>query len=189
MEDTGSIRSHGGYDELSALYRIATLTTAYENPAAVVEEILRIIEQVVHCDRSVLFLYDEDADVLRLQDPRDRGFVLPLSEPTILRRVLHSGLGEVVNDVDADDESNPIFADALNARQLVAAPLVLTDKTLGVVGAVNSRRGAFTHEDLRLLTVLADRVALTIENGELVGRLQRQVKELEGLHRLSRLLL
>jgi signal transduction histidine kinase len=189
MTEPESIRSQGGYDELSALYRIATLSTAYENPAAVVEEILRIIEQVVQCDRSVLFLYDEDADVLRLQDSRDRGFVLPLSEPTILRRVLHSGLGEVVNDVDADAESNPMFADALNARQLVAAPLVLTDKTLGVVGAINSRRGAFTHEDLRLLTVLADRVALTIENGELVARLQRQVQELEGLHRLSRLLL
>ncbi|MDQ3953457.1 MAG: GAF domain-containing protein [Actinomycetota bacterium] len=189
MQDAGSIRSQGGYDELSAMYRIATLSTAYGDPAAVVEEILRIIEQVVHCDRSVLFLYDEGADVLRLQDPRDRGFVLPLSEPTILRRVLNSGLGEVVNDVDADAESNPIFADALNARQLVAAPLVLTDKTLGVVGALNSRRGAFTHEDLRLLTVLADRVALTIENGQLVGRLQRQVQELEGLHRLSRLLL
>ncbi|HEV2755600.1 MAG TPA: GAF domain-containing protein [Actinomycetota bacterium] len=187
--DEASIRSQGGYDELSALYRIATLSTAYGNFAAVVEEILRIIEQVVHCERSVLFLYDEDADVLRLQGARDRGFVLPLSEPTILRRVLHSGLGEVVNEVDADVESNPMFADALNARQLVAAPLVLTDKTLGVVGALNSRRGAFTHEDLRLLTVLADRVALTIENGELVGALQRQVQELDGLHRLSRLLL
>ncbi|HEX2056936.1 MAG TPA: GAF domain-containing protein [Actinomycetota bacterium] len=189
MTETESIRSQGGYDELSALYRIATLSTAYGNPAAVVEEILRVIEQVVHCDRSVLFLYDEGADVLRLQDSRDRGLVLPMSEPTILRRVLNSGLGEVVNDVDADPDSNPIFADSLNARQLVAAPLVLTDKTLGVVGAVNSRRGAFTHEDLRLLTVLADRVALTIENGQLVGRLQRQVQELEGLHRLSRLLL
>ncbi|HEX2195418.1 MAG TPA: GAF domain-containing protein [Actinomycetota bacterium] len=189
MDDAGSIRSQGGYDELSALYRIATLSTAYGDPAAVVEEILRIIEQVVHCDRSVMFLYDEAADVLRLQGARDRGFVLPLSEPTILRRVLNSGLGEVVNDVDSDSDSNPMFADALKARQLVAAPLVLTDKTLGVVGAINSRRGAFTHEDLRLLTVLADRVALTIENGELVGRLQRQVQELEGLHRLSRLLL
>ena len=189
MTDTASFRSRGGYDELSALYRIATLSTAYGNPAAVVEEILRVIEQVVHCDRSVLFLYDEEADQLRLQDPRDRGLVVPLSEPTILRRVLHSGLGEVVNDVDADAEGNPVFAEELGARQLVAAPLVLTDKTLGVVGALNSRRGAFTHEDLRLLTVLADRVALTIENGELVARLQRQVQELEGLHRLSRLLL
>ena len=189
MEDTGSIRSQGGYDELSALYRIATLSTSYGNPAAVTEEILRVVEQVVHCDRSVLFLYDEAADVLRLQDARDRGYVVPLSEPTILRRVLHSGLGEVVNDVDADPESNPIFADSLNARQLVAAPLVSTDKTLGVVGAINSRRGSFTHEDLRILTVLADRVALTIENAELVARLQRQVQELEGLHRLSRLLL
>ena len=189
MAESGSIRSQGGYDELSALYSIATLSTAYGNPTGVVEEILKIIEQVVHCDRSVLFLYDEAADVLRLQDSRDRGFVVPLSEPTILRRVLHSGLGEVVNDVDADAEGNPVFSDTLNARQLVAAPLVLTDKTLGVVGAVNSRRGAFTHEDLRILTVLADRVALTIENGELVARLQRQVQELEGLHRLSRLLL
>ena len=189
MDDAPSIRSQGGYDELSALYRIATLSTAYGNPKAVVEEILRVIEQVVHCDRSVLFLYDEEADVLRLQDPRDRGLVLPMSEPTILRRVLNSGLGEVVNEVDADAENNPVLADELGARQLVAAPLVLTDKTLGVVGAINSRRGSFTHEDLRLLTVLADRVALTIENGELVGRLQRQVQELEGLHRLSRLLL
>jgi signal transduction histidine kinase len=184
-----SIRSHGGYDELSALYRIATLSTAYGDPAAVVQEILRVIEQVVHCDRSVLFLYDEAADTLTLEDGRNGAYVLPLSEPTILRRVLHSGRGEVVNDVDADLESNPIVADAMKARQLVAAPLVLTDKKLGVVGAINSRRGSFTHEDLRLLTVLADRVALTIENGQLVDTLRRQVQELDGLHRLSRLLL
>ncbi|MDQ3958647.1 MAG: GAF domain-containing protein, partial [Actinomycetota bacterium] len=188
MEETGSLRSEGGYDELSALYRIATLSTAYGDSAAVVEEILRVIEQVVHCDRSVLFLYD-GADTLRLQDSRTNGLALSMSEPTILRRVLHSGRGEVVNDIDGDPDSNPVLADALGARQLVAAPLVLTDKMLGVVGAVNSRRGAFTHEDLRLLTVLADRVALTIENGQLVDTLRQQVQELEGLHRLSRLLI
>ncbi|MDQ3982541.1 MAG: GAF domain-containing protein, partial [Actinomycetota bacterium] len=171
------IRSHGGYDELSALYRIATLSTAYGDPSAVVQEILRVIEQVVHCDRSVLFLYDEEADTLTLEDGRNGNYVVTLSEPSILRRVLHSGRGEVVNDVDADSESNPTVADALKARQLVAAPLVLTDKTLGVVGAINSRRGSFTHEDLRLLTVLADRVALTIQNGQLVDTLRRQVQE------------
>ena len=189
MEEDSTLRSAGGYDELSALYRIATLPTAYGDPEEVVSEILRIIEQVVHCDRSVLFLYDEESDTLRLQGSGTNGLTVALSEPTILRRILHSGRGEVVNDVAGDLESDPLVADGLKVRQIVAAPLVLTDKVLGVVGAVNSRRGSFTHEDLRLLTVLADRVALTIENGQLVGTLRTQVQELDGLHRLSRLLI
>jgi signal transduction histidine kinase len=53
---------------------------------------------------------------------------------------------------------------------------------------VNSRRGAFSEDDLRVLTSVADRAAITIEATRLHAELERQKSELDGLHRLSRLL-
>src|SRR5918999_1097292 len=59
---------------------------------------------------------------------------------------------------------------------------------LGVLTAVNSLQGAFNDSDVRMVSILADRAALTIENSQLLAKLERQVQELVGLQRLSKLL-
>ncbi|MGH2730028.1 MAG: GAF domain-containing protein, partial [Actinomycetota bacterium] len=176
-------------DELTAFYRIATLSPSGGDLDLVINEILRISADLVACERPLLFLHDPDADELCLYSPfEENGERLPMSEPSIVRRVFHSGRGEVVNDVPGDPESNPRLAEIVRARQVTAAPLIVGDRSLGVVTVVNSRRGAFTEDDLRVLTTLADRGALTIEATQLHAELGRQQRELDGLHRLSRLL-
>jgi signal transduction histidine kinase len=176
-------------DELSAFKRIMTLSPARGDQDLVINEILRMVADVVSCDRPLVLLHDADADEMCLYSPfAENGMHVPMSEPSIVRRIFHSGRGEVVNDVPADPDSNPILAEATSARQLAAAPLIVGDQRLGVVAAINSRRGAFTGDDLRILTILSDRAALTIQACQLRADLQRQQRELDGLHRLSRLL-
>lgn len=179
----------GAVGELSALYRIAALSSMHGDMGLVINEVLRVIGEVVSCDRPLLVLYDEDADEMTLYSSTfEQTQRFSLGEASVLRRVFHTGTAEVVNDLPADPDSNPRIREAMSARQAVLAPLNAGEKRLGVVAAINSRRGAFNDADLRLLTVLADRTALTIENTLLVSTLQRQVHELDGLHRLSRLL-
>lgn len=175
--------------ELSALYRIAALSSTHGDIGLVINEVLRVIGEVISCDRPLLVLHDEDVDDLVLYSSSfEQAERFSLSETSVLRRIFHTGTAEVVNDLTVDPDSNPGLRDAMEARQAVLAPLNAGERRLGVVAAINSRRGAFTDADLRLLTVLADRTALTIENTQLVSTLQRQVHELDGLHRLSRLL-
>lgn len=175
-------------DELGALYRVATLGASGDGEPSVVDDVLRAVADVVPCERPLLFLFDDGADEIHVHSLDGELHPLSTSEPSIVRRIHHSGIGEVVNEVVADPDSSPVQADALDARQLVGAPLQVGRDRLGVVAALNSRRGAFAAADLRLLEALANRAALALENERLRATLHRQSQELTGLHRLSRLL-
>ena len=176
-------------DELAALYRIAALGTAQGDTGLVVNEILRIVEELVACERPLLFLYDSLHEEVTLHTSYGEDLMrLPLADCGPIRRVLLNQIGEVSNEIAADEEDRGTLIAEIGIRQYVAAPLVAGQDDFGVIAAINSCRGAFTEGDLQLLTILADRAALTLENSQLFSRLHRQVQELEGLQRISKLL-
>ncbi|MGH2807721.1 MAG: ATP-binding protein [Actinomycetota bacterium] len=177
------------YDELAALYRVASLSTSQDDPAGVMQEVVSVVEASLDCERAVLLLYDDATDELYLPKPAARAELrIKLSESPLLRRVLRSRTAEVNNDAAAEGDDRHLLVERYALRQVVAAPLTAGQKEFGVLLAVNSTRGAFGDSDLRLLTIIGDRAALTIENATLVATLQRQVRELDGLQRLSTLL-
>src|SRR2546430_923451 len=55
-------------------------------------------------------------------------------------------------------------------RALLAVPLAVGGECRGILYVASRRPGAFTHEDQALLTVVAARVGLLIENAELAQR-------------------
>lgn len=176
-------------NELTALHRIAALGTHDGDLNTVVREILRAIDDVTPCEQPLVFLHDEEADELRTFLGRgDEWKRIRLSEPGIIRRIFTSGRGEVLNDVTADPDATEVLTELRGARQIAGAPLVAGDSRLGVIAAVNSRGGAFTDLDLRLLSLLADRAAITLRSAHLRATLERQGRELDGLQRLSQLL-
>lgn len=175
--------------ELQAMHRIASMSMFEEGLGGAIREILRCIEDVVACERGVLFLYDEDSDDMRAfvgtgeEQPR-----LSLGTPGIIRRVFNSARAELVHDVLADPDASPALAELYDSRNLVAAPLVSGESRIGVALAVNSKSGSFTQQDLSVLSVLADKAAAMVRGAELCADLDRQGRELDGLQRLSRLL-
>jgi signal transduction histidine kinase len=177
-----------GFGRLEALYKLASVGRSESQESKVVDESLRIMREVVGCIRPVLFLVNDVREEMRVVTSSGPEGVLLLSEPSIVRRIFESGRGEVVNDVVADRDSTPLLADDLGAQQLVAAPATVGVERIGVVAAVNALRGTFSEDDLRHLTLLGEQTASAIDNLRLRSTLHRQVQEIEGLHRLSRLL-
>ncbi len=176
--------------ELSLLHRIAAIGTRERSLEHVVREVLRVTPDVVPSERAVLFLYDEEKDWLRsfARDGQEEE-ALSLGEPGIVRRVFASGRAEIVNEVGTDPDASPLLQETYRTRQVALAPLVAGDERLGVVAAINSQHGAFTDRDLQILSAVADRAAIAARHVRLSAILQRQSRELEGLHRLARLLL
>jgi signal transduction histidine kinase len=174
--------------QLEALYRLASADGSEDHEDLVIKETLRVTREVVGCIKPALFLAEDGRESMRIVLSSSPDGLLPLSEPSIVRRVYQSGRGEAVNDVVGDRESSPVLADDLGAQQCVAAPVTVGDKRIGVVAGVNSLRGRFTDDDLKLITILGDQAACALDNARLRSTLQRQVQEIEGLHRLSRLL-
>jgi signal transduction histidine kinase len=187
LDPTGDERAAGSTDELAALYRIAELSAARADADAV-SDVLRLVPEVIPCERPLIFLYEESSDQMHVHDVDGEGVVSPMSAPSIVRRIFHSGRAEIVNDVFGDRDSDTVLTEGFGGRQIAAAPMEVAHGRLGVVAAVNSPRGAFVETDLQFLMLVADRAASMIENAQLRELMDRQSQELTGLQRVSRLL-
>jgi len=91
----------------------------------------------------------------------------------------------------ADGEAGrelPTGADLIftsKARSLLAVPLVVTGKVLGVLEAVNKDSAHYTEEDVTILETLAAAAAAAIDRDHLQHRLDASLAELSDLDRLK----
>ncbi len=89
----------------------------------------------------------------------------------------------LVNDVAADRD---YIACVPGVRAELAIPLIIKNRCIGVLD-INARQADyFTEEHARLLTVLASRIAIAIENARLYTRVVRQAQNLKLLNEISR---
>src|SRR3954463_4225202 len=63
-------------------------------------------------------------------------------------------------------------------RSELAVPLIVKDKLIGVIDLEAPQRNYFTEEHKRLLTLIASRIAIGIENARLYTRTNRQARTL-----------
>jgi signal transduction histidine kinase len=177
-----------GADELAVLRLATAIGQAGVDEATLVSDLLELVGDVLNSDHPMLFLYSPESDEMCSHSLAGGPRVLPLSEPSIIRRVLVSNRGEIVNDAAGDPDFNPRLGEGKELRQLVAAPLTTGRGRIGVIAAVNSERGAFVERELGMLTKLASTAAFLLENAQLHETVGRQARELSALHRLAQLL-
>jgi signal transduction histidine kinase len=147
-------------------------------------------------------LTDSDGASILLQDPRTgelrfqtavaqsgqlAGIPVPI-EGSIAGAVLTSGKPRVVPDVRADPRYYREVGQqiGMEIRSLLAVPLQIQDRRIGVLEAVNKRgAGSFSQDDVETLMALAAQAAVAIENARLVGALQQAYDRLGQLDRLK----
>jgi sigma-B regulation protein RsbU (phosphoserine phosphatase) len=89
----------------------------------------------------------------------------------------------LVGDVSAD----PRYISALpNVRSELAVPLIVKNRVIGVIDIESPLPNHFTEEHKRLLTLIASRMAIGIENARLYTRISRQAKTLLLLNEIAR---
>jgi len=71
------------------------------------------------------------------------------------------------------------------ARSEIAIPLIVGAEVIGIIDIQSSRVDAFSEDDERIVSVFAERAALSIENAHLYQRQQRQLAFLESLHQID----
>src|SRR5499425_61322 len=89
----------------------------------------------------------------------------------------------LVGDVSAD----PRYISAVpNVRSELAVPLIVKNHLIGVIDIESPQPHHFTEEHKRLLTLIASRMAIGIENARLYTRISRQAKTLLLLYEIAR---
>jgi len=87
------------------------------------------------------------------------------------------GLPVVINEGTDTSNYEPLVPDPGMERNLMAAWLLTKEKILGVL-RVSDKEGDFVEEDAKILIILANHMAVAMENGELYRDLQAKMEEL-----------
>lgn len=93
--------------------------------------------------------------------------------------------GEAVLVNNVEEDSRYIKADK-EMRSELAIPLIVKNRTIGVLDVASTKPGNFSESDQHLLTLLAGRLANAIEQARLYENLQTQARTLSLMHEVSR---
>ncbi len=87
----------------------------------------------------------------------------------------------------ADATQEDFYIEALpNVHSELAIPLIVKNRVIGVIDIEAREKGYFTEEHKRLLTLIASRMAVGIENARLHTRITRQARTLLLLNEIAR---
>jgi len=89
----------------------------------------------------------------------------------------------LVNDVANDSR---YISAVPNVRSEIAVPLIVKNRVIGVIDIESPQANHFTEDHKRLLTLIASRMAVGIENARLYTRITRQAKTLLLLNEIAR---
>lgn len=109
------------------------------------------------------------------------GHKLGVGRTGVVGRVAQTGLPRIALDVGADQFyfDNP---DLPETRSEIALPLKVGGQVIGVLDVQSKQPEAFSESDTEVLQVMADQIALAIENARHIEETQQTVEELRSLY-------
>jgi len=152
-------------------------------------QVVRLVSERFDFYHAGIFLLDERGEYAILQAANSeggqrmlaRGHKLQVGKVGVVGYTAGSGKPRIAQDVGADViyYDNP---DMPNTRSELALPLVVRGAVIGVLDVQSTQANAFSREDLEVLQILADQIALAIDNTKLIQTSQRTLVELEQLY-------
>jgi len=185
--------------QLATLNEITRQLTSTLEQEPLLKNILENAVSILNCEAGTLFLMDEQSDDLVF-----RVTVGPVAS-NLLGQRLPAGTGVVgravqsrapVIENDAQRSMSTRFDDTdkqtgFTSRSLLAVPMQIKDRVLGVIEVINRRDGLpFVADDQNILTAFAGQAAVAIENARLLEltdqELEKRVEELQVMGRIVR---
>jgi len=149
--------------------------------------VLKLAAKVAGAETASLLLWDPHSRELYFHTalglgPAAAQVRLPLGQG-IAGCVAQSRRPEIINDVRADRRWSPRMdkKSGFVTRSILAVPMLLKGRLVGVVEAINKRRGAFSDEDRRVLEAFASQAAVAVENAALFSSLQEERRKLHTI--------
>jgi GAF domain-containing protein len=181
--------------ELSILYNISQVLASTRDLDELLAIVIEEVNKALLCEGSGVLLYDETRDDLYWRVVRDaRGILAPQTE--VMRLPMHGSIaGWVfrnnkparVNDTSKDKRYYPGLSakTGFPIKKVLQVPLNTTEKTIGVLMAMNKIGGDFSPQDEALQMSMAATIALAIENATVYEKLKKSRDDLEMIYNSS----
>jgi len=170
------------------LLEVADAVNATLDLDELLERVSRLLQKIIRFDIFAILLLDAKTDELR--------FRFSIGHPQEVVQKFRARMGQgitglaaqrreavLVNDVTAEPR---YIGSVPEVRSELAVPLIVKNRVIGVLDLQAPELNYFSQEHARLLTVIASRIAVAIENARLYTRTSRQAQILTVLNEISR---
>jgi len=178
--------------ELQAAAEIARDTTSTLSLEPLLARIVTLLKDrfgFYHCS---IFLMDETGTYAQIKESTGRAgeelkkhsHQLAVGSKSVIGNTTASGNPVVVNDVRHSPiyYPNPLLPDT---RSEMAIPLKIAGKVIGALDIQSKHPSAFTQDELSVLQILSDQIAVAIENARAYEMSQKAVSEMQELDRVK----
>ena len=163
---------------------------AGQDPEQVYAAVHRAAVQLMPSEAFVITLLDEESHETVGVYLVDKGGRCPVDRAPagvgLSALVVSSGKPVITNDLMVDPIPGSVhFGEEDEVRSILAVPLRLGEKVIGMLSVQSYQPHAYTGDDQTLLEMLAANAAVAIENARLYAETVRRLKELEAVNHIS----
>jgi len=170
------------------LLEVADVVNATLDLDELLQRVARLLQKVIRFDIFAILLLDPKTDELSIR--------FSLGHPQEVAQSFRARVGQGITGLAAkrreavlvnDVTTHPSYIGSVpEVRSELAVPLIVKNRVIGVLDLQAPELAYFSQEHARLLTLIASRIAIAIENARLYTRTSRQAKILTVLNEISR---
>ncbi len=187
--ETARLLSERRAEELQSISEISRIISSEQRLDTLLSLITRLVSEKFDFYHTGIFLIEETRQFAVLQAANSeggqrmlaRGHRLEVGHTGLVGNVAQTGISRIALDVGSDAVyfDNP---DLPKTRSEMALPLNLRGATIGVLDVQSTKPGAFTENDAKTLSILADQIAIAIDNARLFGQNRQALDEVQSLY-------
>lgn len=189
--DAANQRNERRAKQFEAIAQVSRVINQTREIDSLLPQITQVISQQFGFYHVGIFLMDANSEYAVLiasnssggQRMLARNHKLKVGQTGIVGYVAGTGLPRIALDTGADAIffNNPDLPDT---RSEIALPLLRQGREImGILDVQSREPNAFNQEDVRILSTLADQVAIAIENARLFEQTQSAIQEAESFYR------
>jgi K+-sensing histidine kinase KdpD len=148
------------------------------------QQITATATELLDCEASSILLYDEKNPRLYFaaatgSDPAKLAEIPVPIENSLAGTIFRTNQPMILNNVEQDPRHYSLVTDHIKfkTKTLLGVPMLIKDRAMGVLEAVNKHNGEFTERDMTILSVTAAHAAIAIDNARLWRQTQQALEK------------
>jgi len=173
--------------QLKAAAKMSRAAIFVHDLDTLLSQVTHMISEVFGFYHSGIFLLDENGEYAVLQAANSpggqqmlaNGHKLKVGQQGVVGYVTGTGKPRIALDVgtDAVHFENPLLPET---RSEMALPLKVGERIIGALDVQSRQAAAYNEDDVMVLQIMADQLAVSIENARLLNATQKTVEELSS---------
>jgi len=179
-------------EQLKRLVELSVTLNSTLDLDALLQQITDTATQLLDCEAASILLYDEKHPRLFFaaatgSDPKKLAEIPVPIEGSLAGTIFRTNRPILLSNVEQDPRHYSLVSEHIrfHVQSLLGVPMLIKNRVMGVLEAVNKRNGSFTERDETILTVTASHAAIAINNARLLRTTQKSLEKVKEADQLK----